>query len=74
VQGKRERALTEIETMAAAPNLAWLPFLRDAGCFRDLRDEPRYKTAMQALQARHDAIRERLPETLAKHGFTKDDL
>ena len=72
--GKREQALTEVEITAAAPNLAWLPYLRDAGCFRDLHDEPRYQKAIEVLQARHDAIRERLPETLSKHGFTMDDL
>jgi TolB-like protein len=72
--GKREQALTEVEITAAAPNLAWLPYLRDAGCFRDLHDEPRYQKAIEGLEAKHDAIRDRLPATLAKHGFEMKDL
>jgi len=72
--GKKEQALQQLEESAAAPNLAWLPFLRDAACFRDLHDEPRYRKAIQTLQARHDAIRERLPATLERRGLTLDQL
>ena len=65
VLGKHDLALEVFEASAAAPNMAFLPVLRDSACFRDLHDEPRYQAAIRSLQARHDAIRERLPATLA---------
>ena len=74
VLGKREEALHEIEAMAAGSSLAWMPYLRDAACFRDLHSEPRYQKAVQKLQARIDAMRERLPGLLAQHGFTIDQF
>ena len=60
--------------MASGSALAWMPYLTDAACFRDLHDDPRYQKSVDTLQARLDAMRERLPATLAQHGFTMDDL
>ena len=74
VLGKRDEALHEIEAMVSGNSLAWMPYLRDAACFRDLHDEPRYQKAVHQLQARLDVMRERLPATLAQHGFTIDQL
>jgi Flp pilus assembly protein TadD len=74
VLGKREEALHEVEAMAAGSSLAWMPYLRDAACFRDLHAEPRYQKAVQRLQARLEAMRDRLPATLAQHGFTMDQF
>jgi tetratricopeptide (TPR) repeat protein len=74
VLGKRDEALHEVEAMVAGSSLAWMPYLRDAACFRDLHAEPRYQTAVSKLQARIDAMRKRLPATLAEHGFTIEDF
>ena len=74
VLGKRDEALQEVEKMVSGSSLAWMPYLKDAACFRDLHGEPRYQKSVQALQARLDAMRERLPATLVKHGFTMGDL
>jgi Tfp pilus assembly protein PilF len=75
VLGKRDEALHEIEAMVSASNSATMPpYLRDAACFRDLRDEPRYQKAVHKLQAHIDAMRERLPAALAQRGFTMDQF
>ena len=74
VLGKRDEALHEVEAMVAGSSLASMPYLRDAACFRDLHAEPRYQKAVQKLQARIDTMRERLPATLAQHGFTMDQF
>ena len=49
--------------------IAWLPWLKDHTCFRKFVDEPRYESAISAIEARLAGIRERLPETLAKQGL-----
>ena len=74
VLGKRDEALHEIDAMVAASNLVPTPYLRDAACFRELRGESRYQKAVHKLQARLDVMRERLPATLAQHGFTMDQF
>jgi hypothetical protein len=74
VLGRRDEALQEVITMVAGSSVTYTPYLRDAACFRDLHGEPRYQKAVDTLQARIDAMRQRLPVTLAQHGFTMDEL
>ena len=68
--GNRERALAALERSVAVPSLAWLPLLQDSACLLELRNDPRYQAAMHSLQARHQQLRQQLPETLARHGLT----
>ena len=70
VLGKHEQAITALETSAKYSNLAWLPYLKDGACFRSLHSDPRYQIAIQKLEARHEELRQRLPQTLASHGLS----
>ena len=68
--GKHEEAIREFTAVAHSANLLWLPQLMDLGCLRSLRDDPRYQDGVRFVQARHDALRERLPATLARLGLS----
>ena len=66
--GENDRALDKLEVIVESPGLVWYPVLRDALCFQELTDHPRYQAVVAAIDARMRAIRERLPATLARHG------
>jgi TolB-like protein/class 3 adenylate cyclase/Tfp pilus assembly protein PilF len=64
--GRTEEALDSFVRSARATNLAWQPLLRDASCLQPIAQDPRYTAALNELEARHQALRERLPQTLAR--------
>lgn len=66
--GDRELALELLESLPGLGGQAWLPWLQDQACFAALQEEPRYRAVVSALQQRLDAMRERLPQTLARRG------
>jgi hypothetical protein len=37
-------------------------------CFQRFADNPRYQDMLRKVEARRNALREQLPETLAEHG------
>ena len=59
-----------LETLARVNNsigLLWYPVLMDAPCFRKFADEPVYRDVVSRYEQRLAALRERLPDTLARH-------
>ncbi|MGI9264457.1 MAG: winged helix-turn-helix domain-containing protein [Gammaproteobacteria bacterium] len=67
--GDDDEALEQLESLPDMNTIAWLPWLMDHTCFQKFVDEPRYQAVVTAIEARLAAIRERLPQTLAKQGL-----
>jgi len=67
--GKNDEALGRIELLPEVGDVVWLPWLKDHTCFQKFVDEPRYVSAISAIEARQAGIRQRLPETLARQGL-----
>ena len=67
--GKYDEALDRIELLPEVGDVVWLPWLKDHTCFQKFVDEPRYVSAISAIEARQAGIRQRLPETLARQGL-----
>jgi len=67
--GRQEEALVELERLPELPTVPWLPWLQDLACFDPVKNEPRYTAVLAATQSRVTAVRARLPQTLARHGF-----
>ena len=67
--GKDDEALDSFEFLPELSTIARLPWLKDGTCFQKFVDEPRYISAIIAIEARLARIRQRLPETLARQGL-----
>ncbi len=67
VLGEAEQALESLETLPQLHTLARLPWLQDLACFSTLQDNARYRAVVSSLQDQVNALRERLPQTLARH-------
>ena len=67
-----QEALDWLETLKTLSTIVWLPWLKDHFCFQKFADEPRYQTVVKAIEDRLAAIRQRLPETLQRHGLLSD--
>ena len=51
-------------------NLAWEPMLKDVVCFERFADDPEYLETVKHFDDLRAAVRERLPDTLARHGVS----
>lgn len=71
IAGNPEAALRNIELIHQSPGLVWYPVLKDAPCFRSLRNEPRYQSVLAGVESRMAKLRERVPATLASHGLVE---
>jgi len=69
VLGRNDEAIGWIRTLPEIKTLTWLPMLQDLACFDGLVDEPAYRAALEALQARIAALRNKLPGTLEQRGL-----
>ena len=67
--GNDDEALDSFEFLPKVSTIARLPWLKDGTCFQKFVDEPRYISAIIAIETRLAGIRQRLPETLAKQGL-----
>ncbi len=70
--GMLDEALARIDRLKEVQGLASTPFLADARCFRSLKGNPRYEEMLANLEARQEALRNRLPTTLRDYGV--DDV
>ena len=68
ILGRREEALDRLEGLHDTSGLPWYPMLVDAPCFRELREEPRYRAVVAAVESRKRQLMNRLPQTLAEFG------
>jgi len=59
-------ALSSLARLEGTWGMPWYPLLVDAPCFRDLSEHAGYRDAVRAVEARKAALRDRLPETLAR--------
>jgi hypothetical protein len=62
--GRTEEALVLVEHVKDVEGLPPTPLLRDSLCFRRLKGDPRYEAVLAELEARQQALRDRLPKTL----------
>ncbi|MDH3641319.1 MAG: winged helix-turn-helix domain-containing protein [Gammaproteobacteria bacterium] len=67
--GEHDRALVALERLPQNPGLPWYPLLTDSPCFEPLQDNVRYLAVVAAIDDRRRQLRDRLPETLARHGI-----
>lgn len=51
-------------------NLAWEPMLKDRACFERFANDPEYLKTVKHFDDLRAMLRERLPETLARHGVS----
>ena len=63
-----DEALKKLELVRHSPRLAWVPVLKDSLCFQRFVDAPEYRLTMESFDTRREALRERLPSTLAAFG------
>jgi TolB-like protein/DNA-binding winged helix-turn-helix (wHTH) protein/tetratricopeptide (TPR) repeat protein len=68
VSGFDDQALDLLVDVADSPRLPWESLIRDMPCFQRFADNPRYQDMLRKVEARRNALREQLPETLAEHG------
>ncbi|MGH8223639.1 MAG: tetratricopeptide repeat protein, partial [Woeseiaceae bacterium] len=66
ILGEDSKSLDALERLIDTPGLPWYPVLKDAACFRKYADDPRYRAVVAAIEGRMAALRERLPESLAR--------
>ncbi|MEM7281454.1 MAG: winged helix-turn-helix domain-containing protein [Pseudomonadota bacterium] len=59
-----ERVLEKLESVQDSARIPWLPFLRDAPCFRSYTTDPRYNTVLRGLEARQRNILAQVRETV----------
>ncbi|HET6565205.1 MAG TPA: winged helix-turn-helix domain-containing protein [Xanthomonadales bacterium] len=71
IAGKREAGLANLELINQSPGLVWYPVLKDAPCFRSVRDEPRYQRVLAGVESRMAQLRDKVPSTLARHGLVE---
>jgi TolB-like protein/DNA-binding winged helix-turn-helix (wHTH) protein/tetratricopeptide (TPR) repeat protein len=69
VLGDDTRALERLRRVVDSPGLVWYPVLRDAPCFRRLENEDSYRETLAAVEERMAGLRDKVPATLARHGF-----
>jgi len=62
----RPAALSSLERLQTALGMPWYPLLVDAPCFRELADSTVYRDTVRLVEEKKAALRERLPETLAR--------
>lgn len=65
-----EAALDVLETLPERSGVPRLPWLLDLACFDRLQEEPRYRAVVAGDDSQIRALRERLPDTLARHGLS----
>lgn len=70
IMGRDDEALQWFARIKDSPRLPWDPILRDGACKARWQDNPIYRGTLQAIEDRKLELRERLPETLAKHGVS----
>lgn len=70
ILGRDEEALQLLSRVKESPRLRRAPYLQDSWCFRQIADEPGYQEILREQEERRDALRERLPATLAAFGVT----
>ena len=74
LQGFDEAALESIEKISGSLQLPFLYLVRDARCMKKFRDNTRFVTAIEAIEARQREIRERVPATLARFGVELPEM
>lgn len=68
ILGDDQQALDLLERAVEAPGLLWYPVIQDFYCFQRFKSksDPRYTAAVAAYEKRLAALRNRLPDTLAR--------
>jgi TolB-like protein/tetratricopeptide (TPR) repeat protein len=74
IVGDDKSALEKIERIKLSVRLPWDSMLRDWSCLSRFENDPRYQDVLQHFEERRAALRERLPNTLAKHGVSLDQF
>ncbi len=69
VLDNEDAAIDALLEMSRSTALPWLPWLQDLSCFDQFEQDQRYTSIVLAEQDRVAATRQRLPETLARHGL-----
>lgn len=69
ILGRNELALRRLEELPSVAGFPWYPVLVDAPCFTKYADNERYREVVAAIDDRLRVQRERLPETLERHGL-----
>ena len=72
LSGDDDAALRHLRKIMAAPELAWDPVLRDAGCFRSYAADADYQSVLDDQNTRRASLRERLAETLERFAESDD--
>jgi TolB-like protein/thioredoxin-like negative regulator of GroEL len=70
ILGRHEEALQRLSHIKESPRLRRAPFIRDSWCFQQYANEPIYQDVLRDQEERRTALRERLPDTLAKFGVS----
>ncbi len=70
VLGQHEKALEVLARLSESRRLADMPSLLDSWCFQQYKDEPVYRAMVDEQLSRRQALRERLPATLAEFGLS----
>ncbi|NGP53181.1 hypothetical protein [Thioalkalivibrio sp. XN8] len=65
--GRTEVSLDRFALIKDSPELPWESLLRDSYCVQRLAEDPVYQDVLRHTEARRQALRERLPATLAAH-------
>ncbi len=68
VMERHEQALELLPRIAESRRLAPMPVLRDSWCFEKYAENPVYLGVVQEQEKRREALRKKLPDTLASHG------
>ena len=70
IMDRDDEALDELDLVRQSPRLPWKHLIQDMVCFRKFKAEDRYIALLAHIDERLAAMREKLPQTLARFGVS----